>query len=78
MKQMIEWCRKNIFWLTATACGVGATPALVKYAYSVRGYKAIGGEVLVPFIVPLLWCLAGTIDEFFEEEREDDNEVSEE
>lgn len=72
--RLIEWCWKNIFWLMACAGGIGATPAIADYAYSVRGYKAVGGEVLVPFIVPLIWCLVDTIEKFFEEEQEDNND----
>lgn len=67
MNRLVKWCWKNIFWLMACAGGVGATPALVQYAYSARGYKAIGGEFFVPFLVPLIWYLVELVKGAFKE-----------
>ena len=51
----------------ACAGGVGATPALVQYSHSMRGYKAVGGEIFVPFLVPLIWYLVELVKGVFEE-----------
>ncbi len=63
----MKWFWKNFHWIMACAAGVGATPAAFQYAYSVRGYQAIGGEILVPFVVPLFWYLVATLKEFYKE-----------
>lgn len=63
----MKWIWKNFHWILACAAGVGMTPAAFQYAYSVRGYRAIGGEILVPFLVPMFWYLAATLREFYKE-----------
>lgn len=40
-------------WIVATLVCFGVTPALFRYSYAIRGYRAIGGEflvLLIPFI----------------------------
>lgn len=48
---------------------------LFQYAQSARGYKAIGGEIFVPFLVPLFWYLVelvkGAFMEFSKEPEEE-------
>jgi hypothetical protein len=46
---------KNFPWIAATITGIYITPSVFRYAFAMRGYKAIGGEIFVPFLVPLVW-----------------------
>lgn len=44
--------RLSVFalWLAVAAMCIGSTPWFFHYAYAMRGYRAIGGECLVPLI----------------------------
>lgn len=65
--------KKKIGWIIACLVGFAATPWAFRQAFLVRGYEAIGGEVLVPFIVPMAWFvweqLREMFAEIFEEEK---------
>lgn len=58
---MKKWLIDHLPWLAACAVGIRLTPVAFQYAYAWRGYKAIGGEIFVPFLVPMLWYLAELI-----------------
>ena len=76
--KLIDWCCKHYFWLLACAVGVGATPAIWQYANASRGYAALGGEIFVPFLIPLIWFICDCLHTMWVEvkkEFEDDEEV---
>lgn len=58
---MKNWIIDHFPWLAACVVGIRLTPTAFQYAYDCRGYKALGGEIFVPFLVPMIWYLAELI-----------------
>jgi len=48
-------------WVQCTAVFILLTPIVFHLAYLERGYSAIGGEVVFPFIPLIVWMFAKTI-----------------
>lgn len=47
--------KKYIVLIILTAVCIAVSPACFKWAYLERGYRALGGEVFVPFYGVVLW-----------------------
>ena len=48
--------KNKLWWLFVGLC-FGLTPYIFQLAEQERGYKAIGGELIFPFIPLIVWCL---------------------
>ena len=72
---MIKWFWKNYFWLLGCAAGLGATPAIWQYTRASRGYNALGGEIFVPVLVPLVWFLWNCIKTMWRDMKKEYEDV---
>jgi len=60
---MKRWLRNKGIYIATWVVGLGLMPVMVKAAAIERGYKAIGGEVLVPLVIFLVVALIKQISE---------------
>ena len=60
---MKRWLRKKGIYIATWLIGLGLMPTMVKAAAIERGYKAIGGEVLVPLVIFLVVALVKQVSE---------------
>jgi len=55
--------RKKHFWFWLTLVFAALTPSAFVFAYLERGYFAVGGEVLFPFIPLLIWMFVKEVED---------------
>ena len=67
---MKKWLRRKGIYIATWLIGLGLMPVMVKAAAVERGYKAIGGEVLVPLVIFLVVALVKQIGEEARKEYE--------
>jgi len=60
---MKSWFKKKGIYIATWLIGLGLMPTMVKAAAIERGYKAIGGEVLVPLVIFLVVALVKQVSE---------------
>jgi len=71
-KKKQSFLKRNAVYIATWVIGLGLMPTMVKAAVIERGYKAIGGEVLVPLVIFLVVVLVKQV----KEELQDGNEKS--